>query len=99
MSVYAWSVYLVRDLECTARNFNWSGEMTKIKMVDVSWKNICKPFTEGGLGLRYLVTLNEATNLKLCWDLFNSEKPLAMLLKHWVLRKNKAIEHNIFSSI
>jgi len=42
--------------------------------VIVSWKKICASYEEGGLDLRSLVTLNEATNLKLCWDLLHGKE-------------------------
>ena len=40
--------------------FIWSGDLTKRKMVTVTWKNVCASYEEGGLALRSLVTLNEA---------------------------------------
>jgi hypothetical protein len=70
--IYAWPISLIKDLEKWIKNFIWSGDISQRKLVTVAWKKICKPFSDGGLGLRSLVTLNDATNLKLCWDLFNS---------------------------
>jgi hypothetical protein len=40
-------------------------------LVTVARKKVCAPYEEGGLGLRSLIFLNEAANLKLCWDLMN----------------------------
>jgi len=66
ISIYVWPVSLLKDLEKSIRNFIWSGDIDRRKLVTVSWKNLCKPIEEGGLGLRSLTLLNEATNLNLC---------------------------------
>lgn len=50
MYIYAWLDALVRDLECAARNLIWNGETSKSKLDSMTWKNICKPISEGGLG-------------------------------------------------
>jgi len=61
------------------KNFIWSGDASKRKLVTVAWKKICKPYEEGGMGLRNLISLNEAFNLKLCWDLMQSEEDWAIV--------------------
>jgi hypothetical protein len=43
--------------------------------------------------------LNNAANLKLCWNIFTSQCSWAKLLKDRVLRGKKIIHHHIFSSI
>lgn len=65
----------------------------------VSWHRICKPYDEGGLGIRSMTTFNEATNLKLGWDMLNSNEPWAPSLKSKAIRNRKPISHHIFSSI
>ncbi|XP_058755290.1 uncharacterized protein LOC131628440 [Vicia villosa] len=60
---------------------------------------MCLPTDEGGLGLRSLVKLNEASNLKLAWDLLSSSDSWAILMRQRVMRKHKIINHYIFSSI
>lgn len=64
--IYAWPVSLLKDLEKAIRNFIWSGDREKRKLVSVSWKKVCRPLAQGGLNLRSLITLNHATNLKFC---------------------------------
>jgi ribonuclease HI len=81
------------------KNFIWSGDLNQRKLVTVGWKKVCKPFAEGGLGIRSIITLNEASNLKLCWDLINSQDHWALLLKSRVIRGQHCIRHHIFSSI
>lgn len=41
-------------------------EEDKKKMVTVAWKKVCSDYDEGGLGIRSLVCLNAASNLKTC---------------------------------
>lgn len=72
LSVYSWPVSLIKEIEKNIRNFIWSGDTEKRKIVTVAWHKLCKPVEEGGLGLRSLRKLNEATNLKLCWDMLHS---------------------------
>ncbi|XP_045794076.1 uncharacterized protein LOC123888954 [Trifolium pratense] len=54
---------------------------------------------EGGLGLRSLISINEAANLKLCWEFLNTDEDWAHVLRSRVLRGQKAINHHIFSSL
>jgi hypothetical protein len=72
--VYAYSLYrhlflpvkLIKELEKWIRNFIWSGNINQRKILTVAWNNVCKPFKEGGLGIRNLSDINEAGNLKIC---------------------------------
>lgn len=74
MTLYSWLVSLLKDLEKCIRNFIWRGNSSKRKMVSIAWKKLCSDYDEGGLGLKSLIWLNEATNLKGFWDLFNSSE-------------------------
>jgi len=56
---------------------------------------MCASYEEGGLNIRSLICLNEAINIKVCWDLLHSEEQWATIVRSRVLRKN----HHIFSSI
>jgi ribonuclease HI len=99
ISIYSWPSSLLRDLEKCIRNFIWSGDIDKRKLVTVSWKKICRPLAQGGLNVRSLIHLNKASNLKLCWSLTNSQASWAVLLRDRVFRKGKAIRYHVFSSI
>jgi hypothetical protein len=99
MSIYAWPVSLIRDIEKWIKNFIWSGDITKRKMVIVAWKKICASYDEGGLNVRSLICLNEATNLKLCLDTLHSKEQWAVILRSRVLRGVNCINHHIFSSL
>jgi hypothetical protein len=65
----------------------------------VAWKKVCKPYSEGGLGIRSLLSLNEASNLKVCWELLHSQDKWAQVLRSRVMRNGSHINHHIFSSI
>ncbi|KAK2417490.1 hypothetical protein QL285_039786 [Trifolium repens] len=90
---------MIKKIEKYVKNFIWSGDVDKRKLVTVAWNKICRPFSQGGLNLRSLSNLNKASNLKLCWALFNSQTSWAKLLQARVMRGKKFIHHHIFSSI
>ena len=77
----------------------WSGDIYQKKLVTVAWHNVCKPIKEGGLAIRNLVGINEAGNLKLCWDISHSDFQWATFLRSRVMRNNQPISYNISSSI
>jgi len=54
ISLYSWPVSLIKELEKNIRNFIWSGNREKRKMVTVAWKKLCRPLNQGGLNLRSL---------------------------------------------
>jgi len=60
MCVYSWPVSLLREMERWIKNFIWSCDIHKTKLVTVAWKKVCTTYEEGGLGLRSLVTLNSS---------------------------------------
>lgn len=73
--------------------------MNKKKVVIVAWHKVCSPYSEGGLRLRSLRQINDATVLKLCWEFYNSHTQWASLLRSRVVRKRGVVSHHIFSSI
>nr|ABD32264.2 RNA-directed DNA polymerase, putative [Medicago truncatula] len=70
ITVYNWPTSLLKDLEKSIKNFIWSGDTSKRKLVTVAWKKLCRPFDQGGLRIRSLIQLNSASNLKLCWNIY-----------------------------
>ncbi|GAU17935.1 hypothetical protein TSUD_330600 [Trifolium subterraneum] len=99
ISIYSWPDSLLKNIEKCMRNFIWSGDIDKRKLVTTSWKQVCQPFAQGGLNLRSLSMLNKTTNLKLCGTVLNSQDTWAKLLKARVLRNKRPIQHHIFSSL
>ncbi|CAJ2645555.1 unnamed protein product [Trifolium pratense] len=84
--IYAWPISLLKDVDRWIRNFIWSGNVDQRKLVNVAWDKVCTPTNEGGLGLRSLRHINEAANLKLCWELFTSSNHWVSLLRARVMR-------------
>jgi hypothetical protein len=95
ISIYSWPMSLLKDLERWIKNFIWSGDISQRKLVIVAWKKVCRPYDQGGLGIRSLIVLNESTNLKLCWDMFTSNEHWAILLRSRVIRGVGCISHHI----
>jgi hypothetical protein len=73
--------------------------VTQRKLVTVAWHKVCSPIKEGGLGIRSLSKLNEASNLTLCWELIQSNMQWARFLRYRVLKGSNPISYHIFSSI
>lgn len=99
ISIYFWPVSLIREIEKWIKNFIWNGDITKRKIVTVAWNKICATYEEGGLNIRSLIGLNEATNLKIIWDLLHSKEKWVIILNSRVLRGTNCINHHIYSSI
>ena len=60
---------------------------------------MCKPLKEGGLGIRNLSFINEAGNLKLCWEIVQSDLPWAYFVRSRVIRNKNPIIHHISSFV
>jgi len=99
LSIYSWPVSLIKELEKWMRNFLWSGDITQKKLVTVAWHKTCKPLKEGGLRIRNLSNINETGNLKVCWEIVQSDLPLASFVRSRVIRNRKLINYHISSSI
>ncbi|KAI5396172.1 hypothetical protein KIW84_062391 [Lathyrus oleraceus] len=57
-----------------ARNFIWSGAISERKLVLMAWDKMCRSQAHDSLGLRSVLNLNEATNLKLACDLLTCKE-------------------------
>jgi len=99
ISIYSWPVQLIKDLERWMRNFIWSGDVNKRKLVIVAWHKVCTPFKEGGLGIRSLSKVNEGANLKLCWEMTQSNLPWALFFRNRVLKHKTPVNYHIISSV
>jgi hypothetical protein len=72
---------------------------TKKKIVIVAWKKVCVDLDERGLGTKSLICLDEATNLKLCWDLLHFKEQWVVVIRSRTMRGANCIHHHIYSSI
>ncbi|XP_026436380.1 uncharacterized protein LOC113334256 [Papaver somniferum] len=65
MAVYKWPSSVIKICEKLIRNFIWSGDGEIRKYKTLSWKKICVPYNEGGLGLQWAwLTLQEDISWK-----------------------------------
>lgn len=98
-TIYLWPASLIKYLERSIKNCIWSGDISKTKLVTVTWAKVCKPLEQGGLGITFLSTLNKALNFKLCWDLLSFFENWVILLRGKVLRDGIPIKYHIDSCI
>jgi len=63
--VYLWPRRLLRSLDTWIKKFIWSGDVLTRKVCTVSWKTLCRPWSEGGLDLKSTRLINDALILKL----------------------------------
>ncbi|KAG4990950.1 hypothetical protein JHK87_024407 [Glycine soja] len=63
--VYAWPISLPKEIDAWVRNFVWSGDGQKRKLVTVPWASVCNPVHEGSSGLRSIRRINEVVVLHL----------------------------------
>ncbi|KAI5425464.1 hypothetical protein KIW84_031316 [Lathyrus oleraceus] len=50
--VYSWPASLIYMVDKWCRNFIWSVDIHKRKLVTVAWNQCCKAYNSGGMGLR-----------------------------------------------
>lgn len=57
-------------------SFLWKGEAGSAVGAKINWLQVCKPKTEGGLGLKNLSDWNIASFARLIWLLFGGSESL-----------------------
>ena len=68
---------VVRDkIIALCRNFLWGGKATVTKKALVAWREVCRPKSEGGLGLIDLNAWNLALMTKALWNLWSKKDSL-----------------------
>ena len=78
--IYKWPSSLLSLLVRSIQNFLWTGNSDSRKAIVVSWKKVCKPCVDGGLGLRDLRLQNEALLKKLAWNVLTEESQVYRFL-------------------
>lgn len=71
---------------CSA--FLWSGPDLKMTKAKVSWKDLCYPKEEGGLGFRSLKNINRVYGLKLIWRLTSETSLWVRWIQSYLIRKS-----------
>ncbi|KAG7567714.1 Ribonuclease H domain [Arabidopsis thaliana x Arabidopsis arenosa] len=64
------------SLDKLSKNFLWGSTMEKKKQHLLSWKKVCRPKAEGGLGLRPAQDMNKALVAKVGWRLIQDKTSL-----------------------
>ncbi|KAF1879894.1 hypothetical protein Lal_00022797 [Lupinus albus] len=59
------------------RNFVWSGDIGKKKLVTMAWSKVCSSMQSGGLGLKSMNMLNKVALLNLARDMRSSNQDWA----------------------
>ncbi|KAG7578919.1 Reverse transcriptase domain [Arabidopsis thaliana x Arabidopsis arenosa] len=67
---------IISRLDKASRDFLWGSTSEKKKQHLVSWKRVCLPKGEGGLGVRSAKTMNKALIAKLGWRLMQNQTNL-----------------------
>ncbi|XP_026438983.1 uncharacterized protein LOC113337535 [Papaver somniferum] len=88
MAVYKWHASVIKVCEKIIRNFLWSGDSEVRKCKTISWKRVCTPYKEGGLGIRRLEVINRVLLMKMMWKILNSKEELALFFQAKYKDKN-----------
>uniref|UniRef100_A0A1D1YFE7 Retrovirus-related Pol polyprotein LINE-1 n=1 Tax=Anthurium amnicola TaxID=1678845 RepID=A0A1D1YFE7_9ARAE len=70
-SAFALPGSIINAIEGLLSRFFWSGGDMVKSLHMIAWKNICKPKTEGGLGIRGIGEWNRACLLVQLWDILH----------------------------
>ena len=66
----------IKKIESLCSRFLWSGATDRRANVKISWKTVCLPKDEGGIGLRNFKLWNITLLLRLAWLLFSGSSSL-----------------------
>ncbi|KAK1427997.1 hypothetical protein QVD17_16800 [Tagetes erecta] len=89
-SVFIIPARIISDLEAKMRGFLWSqGTMSRGK-AKVSWKTVCVPKYEGGLGIRRIADLNKALMINHIWSIITDRDSLWVKWIHTYRLKNQS---------
>ena len=77
----------MKEIEQLCASFLWSGPVLKTTREKLAWKEICKPKSEGGLGIRSLKEVNKVYGLKLIWRLLSGDSLWGKWIKSYLLKK------------
>ncbi|XP_077231908.1 uncharacterized protein LOC143865152 [Tasmannia lanceolata] len=67
---------ILLEIEKMFRNFLWGGTDHQKKYHPIAWESLCRPKKEGGVGIRRVVDINKASQLKLLWHIVHNRRYL-----------------------
>lgn len=81
MQVYWGSMFILpvsvsKAVEKLMRNFLWSGDETGKGRAKVSWKEVCLPKVEGGLGIKPMILWNQAMMAFHVWSVVSNRQSI-----------------------
>lgn len=82
---------VVLEIEQLLRAFLWSGAELKGTGAKVSWKDVCVPKEEGGLGFRLMKDWNRASMAQHLWAVCKKSDTLWVKWIHTYIIKDKSI--------
>ncbi|KAF6147220.1 hypothetical protein GIB67_039350 [Kingdonia uniflora] len=81
MGIYKWPISVIQEGERYIINFLWSGSSDTMKAYTVSWEKVCKPRSEGGLGIRILKDINLSLLMKLARKFLDGDDDKAKFMR------------------
>lgn len=75
-NIFMLPMSVIGSIERVLRQFLWKGPELGRGGSKVLWEDVCRPKSEGGLGIRLLVDCNKAALLKHIWILFTDKESL-----------------------
>ncbi|XP_077232359.1 uncharacterized protein LOC143869136 [Tasmannia lanceolata] len=67
---------ILLEIEKIFRNFLWGGFDQQNQYSPIAWASVCRPKREGGVGIRSVVDINRASQLKLLWHIVQNRESL-----------------------
>ncbi|XP_077249090.1 uncharacterized protein LOC143888520 [Tasmannia lanceolata] len=67
---------ILLEIEKIFRNFLWRGSDQQNRYSPIAWAVVCRPKREGGVGLRSVIDINRASQLKLLWHIVQNRESL-----------------------
>ncbi|XP_026419612.1 uncharacterized protein LOC113315564 [Papaver somniferum] len=79
--IYKWPSSCIQTLEKWIRNFVWSGDINTTHHNSVAWDKVCLPVNEGGLGIKSMRSLNDASLMKTTWKIMTVNSVFGNFIK------------------
>lgn len=81
---------IVNQIEKTCRRFLWGGSENIKRRSPIAWDQVCRPKTEGGLGIRRVRDWNQAATSQLCFQIISNKNSLWANWVRWKYLKNNS---------
>ncbi|GAV91080.1 zf-RVT domain-containing protein [Cephalotus follicularis] len=96
-SAFLLPVHVTKECERLLRRFLWGGHGLSSKASKVKWSQVCKPFPEGGLGIKELKTWNLALLLKqICLWMLPSTGLYSLTWRNILIMRSTALNHLVY---